>query len=183
MKKKTIILAAIIIVLILGGFWLYARKPATYGPNPAGNSVLDPRNATYTIEGRGVRFQNGRAEQEIVPGSASKIVTSIFGEPVIGTIDGKKVAAVMLTQTTGGTGTFYYVAAAVEVVGGMTAGTNAILLGDRIAPQNVEIKTNEIIANYAARKPGEPFSASPSVGVSKYIVLDPATFALSERRN
>jgi len=48
------------------------------------------------------------------------------------------------------------------------AGTKAIYLGDRIAPQTTEFRNGEIIVNYADRRPDEPFSTIPSVGVSKY---------------
>jgi len=83
-------------------------------------------------------------------------------------------AAVVLTQDSGGSGTFYYVAAAINTGSG-TVGTNAILLGDRIAPQNILIQNGEIIANYADRNPGEPMTTSPSVGVSKYFVVNGST--------
>ena len=95
--------------------------------------------------------------------------TKMFGVPVVGDLDGDKDsdAAVMLVDTPGGTGTFYYIAAAINTGHGYQ-GTNAILLGDRIAPQTMEIRDGVIIANYADRKPDEPFSADPSVGKSLY---------------
>jgi hypothetical protein len=46
-------------------------------------------------------------------------------------------------------------------------GTNAIFLGDRIAPQSTVIEDGKIIVNYADRKPDEPFTIQPTVGVSK----------------
>jgi hypothetical protein len=155
-------------VLILGGaYFFYANRNAakpTY--------AVDPQNASYSVESKTVPLIAGEASLEIVPGSASKAITQIFGAPTTGDLngDGKIDAAVMLTQNSGGSGTFYYVAAAINT-GKATQGTNAILLGDRIAPQTLEVRGGQIIANYADRKPGEPMSARPSVGVSKYFMV------------
>ncbi len=131
-----------------------------------------PKNAKYLIENRAVTLVDGRAESDAAPGSASKIVTQYFGNEATGDLNGDGIAdtAFILTQSTGGTGIFYYVAVA---LGGGGGDTNAIFLGDRIAPQTTEIRSAgtggaELIVNYADRKPGEPFSAAPTVGVSKY---------------
>ena len=50
-------------------------------------------------------------------------------------------------------------------------GTNAVLLGDRIAPQTIEIRDGVVIANYADRRPEESMAVLPSVGMSKYLVV------------
>jgi hypothetical protein len=50
-------------------------------------------------------------------------------------------------------------------------GTNAVFLGDRIAPQTTEIRDEEIIVNYAERKLDEPMTTPPSIGVSKYFKI------------
>ena len=76
--------------------------------------------------------------------------------------------AFILTQDSGGSGTFYYVVAALKTSDGYQ-GTNAVLLGDRVAPQTTEIKSGELIVSYADRKASEPLTAAPSVGVSKYL--------------
>ena len=73
----------------------------------------------------------------------------------------------ILTQETGGSGLFVYVVVLLGD-GKSGTGTNAIYLGDRIAPQTTEFRDGGIIVNYADRKSDEPFSAVPSVGVSKY---------------
>jgi hypothetical protein len=48
-------------------------------------------------------------------------------------------------------------------------GTNAVLLGDRIAPQTTELRDGSLIVNFAERRPGEPMTTPPSAGVSKYL--------------
>lgn len=125
---------------------------------PGATGAPDPKSATYLVEGAAITLASGRAE-----------TTMIFGEPVFGDIngDGLADAAVMLVQEPGGTGTFYYLAAAVNTGSGYQ-GTNALFLGDRIAPQNVSVSDGVIIANFAERGPNEPFTTRPSFGRSFY---------------
>ena len=170
---KKISLGVLVIVILGGGAYLWKTKShKAYPP-------VNPLNSSYSVEGKTIELANGKSELEIVPGSASKLDTSVFGVPVLGDLngDGEQDAALMLVQSSGGSGTFYYVAAAVSQED-KTVGTNAILLGDRVAPQNIEIKNGQIIANYAEREPGQPMTARVSLGVSKYINLN--GFVLSE---
>jgi hypothetical protein len=134
---------------------------------PAPASHLD---ASYEIDGRVVVLVDGLAEVEAAPGSASKITTRVFGNEAMGDLngDGKEDIAFLLTQDGGGSGTFFYVVVALKTDDGYT-GTSAVLLGDRIAPQTTEIHGTELIVNYAERAPGEPMTAQPSIGVSKYL--------------
>lgn len=145
---------------------------------PVQKSTVDARNATYIIEGKEFTLVNGKSEKEIAPGSASKIITQYFGNEVKADFNGDGIedVAVLLTQDSGGSGTFYYVAVALGLKDGYK-GTNAIFLGDRIAPQTTEFQNGEIIVNYADRKPGEPMVAIPSVGVSKYVKVSDGSLA------
>lgn len=133
---------------------------------------IDPINISYTIEGKPITFINGRSEKTIASDSASKVVTTIFGEPIFGELNGDVATdtAIMLTQNAGGSGTFFYVAAAIDK-NGTYEGTNAVFLGDRIDPQTLDIQDGMIVAQYAERKANEPMSAIPSVGVSRYFEI------------
>lgn len=159
---------AIAIVLVGLGFYFFEIKP------PLGvtkiPAAFNPLNGTYVINKESVTLENGKAETSVTPGSATITKTTVFGEPVLGDLngDGKTDAALMLVQNPGGSGTFYYVVAALNM-GNAVAGTNAVFLGDRIAPQTLEIRNGQIIANYVVRKPTEPMTAQPSIGVSKYL--------------
>lgn len=128
------------------------------------------QDATYLIEGQPVTLVNGLSEIEAAPGSATKITTRYFGNEAFGDLngDGLDDVAFLLTQTTGGTGTFFYVVVALQTETGYQ-GTNAFLLGDRIAPQTTRIENGTLVVNYADRNPGESFDVAPSLGVSKYL--------------
>lgn len=130
------------------------------------------RDATYEIEGTLVTLVDGVAEQAAAPGSSAKITTQYFGNIASGDLngDGKQDAAFILTHTGGGGGTFFYVVAALQTDSGYR-GSNAVLLGDRIAPQTTSIKNGIITVNYAERNPGEPFTTPPSLGKSMHLEM------------
>jgi hypothetical protein len=92
-----------------------------------------------------------------------------FGNEVKGDFNGddKEDVAYLFTEDGGGSGTFYYVTAKLADGKGFKE-LDAILLGDRIAPQTTEFKDGMIIVNYADRRPGEPMTNKPSVGMSSY---------------
>jgi len=142
---------------------------ATVAPS-AGQSY---RDAAYQVEGQVVELKGGAAEIEAAPGSASKVVTRIFGNEATGDLnrDGLEDVAFVLTQSRGGSGTFYYAVAAVRTATGWT-GTNAVLLGDRIAPQSTYYEAGRVTFAYAERRPGEPMTTQPSVGVSKTFLIE-----------
>ena len=85
--------------------------------------------------------------------------------------DGLEDMVFLITQDTGGSGTFFYAVGALKRDGGYE-GTHAVYIGDRIAPQSTEKgEGRQIVINYADRKPGEPMSARPSVGKSLRLLL------------
>jgi uncharacterized lipoprotein len=129
-------------------------------------------DATYIIDGVSYQLNNGEVEISEVPDSASKTKVKIFSSDKISDInkDGEDDYVVILTQDPGGSGTFYFVSLALSSDNGFS-GTNSILLGDRIAPQNVNTKEGQIVVNYAIRYPGDSFDVKPSFGVSKYFFL------------
>lgn len=167
----TLVFAALTVLLVLG--CSSQSTGATPGAAvPAQPAAESPKNASYEIEGRSVGLANGVSEVEAAPGSVSKITTRYFGNEATGDLngDGTPDVAFLLTQNSGGSGTFYYAVVAVKTNGGYR-GTNAVLLGDRVAPQTTQIQSGRLIVNYAERKPGEPMTARPSMGVSKYLKI------------
>ncbi len=150
-----------------------------------GGTVLalcrDAAKMTFTLDGNPVTLTNGVSEEEVAPGSITKNIVKYFGNEATGDInnDGKVDKVFYITKETGGSGTFFYV---VGMLGTdiLPKGTQAALVGDRIAPQNLEIRDGIVLVNYADRKPGEPFTAQPSVGKTLRLKLDPTELDFGE---
>jgi hypothetical protein len=134
------------------------------------SASIDPLNATYFIDDEQVTLVNGVAEESVVPGSAAKLETHVFGAPVYGDLngDGQQDAILFLYQETPGTGVFFYVAAMTSQNGSAKT-TNTIFLGDRVAPQNIAIANGVAAVNYIVRRDAAPMTEAPSVGVTKYV--------------
>lgn len=141
----------------------------------------NPQNISYSIDGESIQLVNGKAERLITPDSTTKETYTLFGEPTFGDIDsdGDLDAVSYLTRDGGGSGIFYYVVVAVNA-SGTYRGTNAMFLGDRIAPQNINFLNGKAVANFAERKVGEPFTTPPSMGKSVWIHLDTKTNQIGE---
>lgn len=177
MKKTYIVLGLFLIISL--GLTVYFISFKKIEPVSA---VAGYKDATYKIEGQSVKLTNGKSEVSIVPGSASKVVTTYFGNEVFHDFDGdgREDIAFLLTQNTGGSGTFYYVVVALNKEGGYVGG-DATIIGDRIAPQTTEVDSRGfIVVNYADRKAGESFDIKPSVGKSLWFKFDPKTMQLGE---
>jgi hypothetical protein len=172
-KKIAVIFACVVVLAVLAGFYFFNQKEGNLPENSSIPPSADYKNATYEIDGRSIVLADGYSEMEIGPESASKLITKYFGNKSSGDIngDGMEDEAFLLFQESGGTGTFFYAVAAIKVDGGYL-GTNGIFLGDRIAPQTTQIENGQIIINYADRNPGEPMTARPSLGVSKYLLFE-----------
>ena len=59
-----------------------------------------------------------------------------------------------------------------ENLNGHYQGTNAVRLGDRIAPMDLRIRAGVVVATYATRGSHEPMSPAPSVEAILYIAFD-----------
>lgn len=161
--------------ILIAGF--YAFNLYIYNEKQA-PAVADYKDSTYRIDGVSVQLKDGLAESEVAPGSASMVTTRYFGNDYVVDLnnDGREDVVFLLTQETGGSGIFYYVVAALNTERGYV-GSDGYLLGDRIAPQTIEISPNPrhkdvIVANYVERAVGEPMGVQPSVGQSAYLKLD-----------
>jgi hypothetical protein len=111
----------------------------TRAPNPRPPPRTDHKNIAYSIGGQTVRLVDGLAEVPAAPGSAAKVVTRYFGNEVRGDLnaDGREDVSFLLTQETGGSGTFFYAVAAARLSrSGPRRIDRGYCLGDRIAPQH-----------------------------------------------
>jgi hypothetical protein len=175
MKHAIVTVIIFLITLVLGiSYVIHDRKTQVDLDKEEGVAVdstdgIDPLNTAYVIDGETVLLKDGVSDVEIA-GSAARIQTQVFGEPKWGDIngDGKDDALLLLVQGTGGSGVFYYAAAAIASDTGYV-GTETVYIGDRIAPQTLEIRNGVMIVNYADRNEDEPFSTPPSRGRSVYL--------------
>jgi hypothetical protein len=152
-----------LMVLLVGGFfalnaYIYEQKQAP----------SDYKAATYMIEGK--------------PTTIDGTTTRYFGNELKTDLNGDGITdiAFIITQSPGGSGTFYYAVGAVQDADGRYQGTDGYLLGDRIAPQTTNVSMNPahkyvVVFNYADRAPGEPMTTRPSMGKSAYLKLVPET--------
>ena len=195
--KKTIFvilgtLAAIVVLLALAGIYKFNYLAAQPGYDVDGNKIdtseiiLNPKNATYIIEGKEVVLIDGVSETVAASGSVSKITTRYFGNEARTDLndDGREDGVFLLTRETGGTGTFFYAVAALHTEAGWI-GSHAYFIGDRIAPQSTEVSQNPdhqnvIVVNYADREADQSVSERPSVGKSVWLKFDVDSMTFGE---
>jgi heat shock protein HslJ len=185
MNSRTIVIGISIITLLFLGLAFYqllrvpVKEPAVTSPPPL--QMRDYNNTSYILDGESVMLTNGVSVVQIVPGSSNAARISIFGEPVIGDFDrdGDEDAALYLVKEMGGSGTFYYAALAMRE-GETITGTNALFLGDRIAPQPTTIVDGRAVFNYAERGIDESFTTPPSYGKSLYVHYNRETHTIGE---
>ncbi len=188
MKQHAIwILGGALLVVLLGTIGLSTHEEPVVIVDDAGEGkdaatvALSPLDGTYLFDGEEIALLGGTFEREAAPGSVTKETFRVFGVPKIGDLDGDgdADAALYLVRDGGGSGSFYYVAFAMNDDGSYR-GTNAMFLGDRIAPQTLEIRDANAIANFAERKDGESFATPPSVGKSVIVHYDRHSRSIGE---
>ena len=155
--------------LIVGWLFVKAAQPNDY------------KSLSYYFNGQPITLINGKAETPAAPGSTSKVVTQYFGNEVRGDLngDGQQDVAFIVTQDTGGSGTFFYLVGAIKEGNGYK-GTNAMLIGDRIGPPTTEFRDGQVIVSFTDRKPGEPMTAQPSIRKSLHAKYNEATNSFAE---
>lgn len=168
MNKKLLIGVVVAVVVVIGVVLATSDNSLITGKkdDASPTAVPNPRSGAYTIEGETFVLANGEVTVQVDPGVFVKYK---YFQQADGLLNEDTIAdsGVIITADGGGSGTFYYAAALVSYPDGWI-GTNAILLGDRIAPQTIDVADDMFVVNYAIRKPGEAFSVAPSVGVTKY---------------
>jgi hypothetical protein len=166
----------IISLLLIAGILSCAKLeggPSQPDPLP-GNS---PANASYLIENDWIQLENGRAEWQAAPGLATRVQIELFGKTTRGDLnhDGDEDAILFLIYQGGGSGTFYYLGAALQQKGNYQ-GTNAIWLGDRIGEPSATVQNGLVLVEYLDRNHDEPMATAPSVLQTRYFILNNSTF-------
>lgn len=182
-----IIIGVVSVLLILSGLaWLTYAPPANVEQTVVTKEqttgttteVADYKNISYIIDGSSVELKNGEARTPATLGSASMVITKYFGNELTTDLndDGRPDTIFLLTQETGGSGTFYYAVAALNTINGYV-GSDGYLLGDRVVPQTTEVSQNPrqkqvVVVNYMDRAMTDTMTTQPSVGKSVYLKLD-----------
>jgi hypothetical protein len=153
---KNILIALVVLILVWFGLKAYNAIPQRVEGS-------DYKTVTTYISGRPITL-----------GSQG---TQFFGNEVQADIngDGLTDVAFLITEQPGGSGTFFYLVGALKQRDGSYIGTQAMLIGDRIAPQTTEFKNGLVIINYADRGPTESMSTKPSYGKSLYAKYSAST--------
>lgn len=159
--------------LLMAWLWLLlgcAPAPAVAAAG-TGPPAPGPGEATYLIDGRAIALSDGLAVLEPIDAAAARTLVKVFGPPVWGDLDdsGGPDAALLLVVDRGGSGSFYYLAVAYNR-GGVFVGSEAIFLGDRIAPQRLSIRNGLIMVDYPERLPQQAMTVPPSHRVTKYLL-------------
>lgn len=166
-----------LILLALFG-WQYLG----FNMEKASHASSEYQEVTFYISDTAVQLENGVAEAVTALGGASVTTVRYFGNELWHDIDGDGADDVvfLITQETGGSGTFFYLVGALQKEKGFV-GTHAVYIGDRIAPQPVTAGDGrQVVVNYVDRVPGAPMSEAPSVGKSLFLLLDTDTRTFGE---
>jgi len=174
--KRTVLLAAFGIVAVIAVV-AFARSFFLITTTPHDQDLIpglpgSPLDATYRIEDEEVALRNGVATKELVLGAASQAVTRVYGKPVFADLTGDNVddAALILTQNTGGSGTFFYAVVAIRDGEGYL-GSDAVYLGDRITVDDVSIEHEITTVQYRTYKEEQSFADEPARPVARHFTL------------
>lgn len=139
-------------------------------------TALSPINTRFNINHSDIQLVNGYAEQSVAPNSSSKVITQVWGAPKLADLnaDGQQDAVLILSQNTGGSGTFYYLVVAIREANHYK-GSKALLLGDRIKPQEIQVVANRVSVAFLDRLQSEPYSTSPSIPEKQSAIYDTDT--------
>jgi len=172
LKSKIYICIVVLGVLLLLWDEFFAKAPAPVAVLPQ-----DFTEVTFTLKGKEVTLVDGIFVNSVTPDSASVSTIRYFGNDFAHDVDGDGDMDVvfLVTEDGGGSGTFFYVVGAIKEAEGYR-GTQAMFLGDRIAPQSIDAgEGTQVVVNYADRALGEPMSTVPSVGKSMYLLYNSTT--------
>jgi hypothetical protein len=160
MNKKIYII--LIILLVVAGIFFFLNKESSH--------ILDFEDCAYNINGQEITLISGYSE---ISEGLSKVITRYYGNETYGDVNNDELddTAFIITQNSGGSGTFFYLVVALKNNDGYT-GTNGIFLGDRVSIQNTEIKDGKIIVSYKDRKNSDTMVSSPSIEITKQFKLE-----------
>lgn len=176
-KKKVFITILVLIIVGIIAIYISSLKKDSnnnfVGLNTSATSSkninFDPFNFTYKIEDEIVTVKNGEASTPIVPGSAENLETMIPKDFVaIGDLnrDNKNDSAIILAQSSGGSGLFYYLTSILNEAG-VIKNSNSLFIGDRILIEKLSVINNTIEIEYLDREEKDSMADDPTVKVRR----------------
>ncbi|MFZ2763750.1 MAG: hypothetical protein WAX80_01790 [Minisyncoccia bacterium] len=177
-KYFTGALVTIIVLVIL----FFALNSYIYKEKQGEGLAQDFKEVTFSISGVPVTLEDGVAEVKTSLGGDEMTTVRYFGNEAVQDIDGdgEDDMVFLITQDVSAGNKYFFLVGALKREGGYI-GSQAVLIGDRIAPQTTEAdEGRSVVVNYADRAPGEPITARPSVGKSLYLLLDIDTLEFGE---
>ena len=149
--------------------WGKMRDGGIYGKKHGG--FVNGSNAVYLLDGKEITLRNGRYTEKTGEGMTEMTKVEYIGSFPLQSVsvDGKTHGgAVWLRETTGGTGSFFYVA----LLSHPKEPAKAVFVGDRIEPGAVRVSGDgSLIVKYLGRKENEPYSAVPVTPMTQTIPL------------
>ena len=150
------LLAVAVLPWTLSGCALFEGR--VFGPPSLSSGDLE--NAEYMSEfvsGGKARLRDGRYREKAAPGSASEVVVTLSDMRAAGDLDGdgRDDAAVILVISSGGSGTFYYLAAVLNREG-KAFHEASVYMGDRIRVRGLAVREGRIEIDMTVQGPGDP---------------------------
>ena len=174
-KISTLLAIALLVSLIVSACGPMAAAP-TATPTAIPPLTLNTlKNAEYQSEfpkSKKARLTDGKYEEEIVPGSASKLVIVIYPTYALGDLNGDGVndAAVVLAANMGGSGTFVHLAAVVNQ-NGTPQHVASVSLGDRVKIEAMAIKAGVITVDVVTHGPQDPLCCPTQKATKSFRLL------------
>lgn len=172
--KQTILLVVATAILILAALF-FALNSYIYKEEQGDGLPADFKEALFLVGGEPVSLTNGVGQVSTTLGGGGMSTVRYFGNEVIQDVDGNGTedTVFLVTQETADGSTFFYAVAALNE-DGRYAGSQAVLLGEDIAPQTTERgEGRSVVVNYAT-------AGQPSEGKSIHLLLDTDTLEFGE---
>lgn len=136
--------------------------------------VVPDTQTTVTLKDGAAEFNGPAGAGVVANGDQFVLVTSGEAPQVVGT----------MAVSYGGSGTFHYaVLWRYDEAQSQLVMQDALLLGDRIAVDDVKLGDGKVEVAMRTRKEGEPLAATPTVAVSKYFSIRDGRLLEIEQKN
>ncbi len=162
-------------------FALFSRASAEDLPGMAARDLEEVSIRSAWVPSGSITLRNGEYRAPAAPGSATETIVRLTDRRAIGQMNGKDVAAIVLVTNPGGSGMFYDLALFELRPGGLVY-TDAVLLGDRVKVNSVDIKDNEITVNMKDHGPGDAMCCPTREVTRRFMVQADHLVAENEAR-